>query len=293
MWAFIAPWLQSISVTGVVIALGFFYRDFFLKWLYRRVELQFTQRFEKFKSDLRVSEQEIQVRLAANQKQIETLYGTTLALSSGRQSAVDKWRLEAIERVWKSAISLSRMSGPMKFLEPLNFDEVFKATPSELAKIGQLYEVLDKTFGASKSLEKSREQMSLLGEERPFVSVTVWANYSAFHALVTHGVLVMSLLSKNMLDPKFFKFDAIRDVIKEVLPHQATGIDAHGITYCYMCASELLDALLRAVQQDLDGKHQDAADIARANGIMEAVRKASAIADDVRIQASETASAKL
>jgi len=88
-------------------------------------------------------------------------------------------------------------------------------------------------------------------------------------------VLVMSLLSKNMLDPTFFKFDAIRDVIKKVLPHQATGIDAHGITYCYMCASELLDALLQAVRNDLEAKHLDAADVARAKTIMDAVHKAS------------------
>lgn len=291
MWAYLTPWLQSITVTGVAVALGFFYRDFLLKWLYRQVEHQFAERIEKFKSDLRVSEQEIQVRLAANQKQIETLYGTTLALSSGRQSAVDKRRLEAVERVWKSAVVLSKASGALKFLESLKFEEVLKAAPHELTKIGEMYSVLDKTVGASKLLE-GKEQLMLLNEERPFVSESVWAYYSAFHALITHGVLVMSLLSKNMLDPKFFKFDAILDVIKKVLPHQAANIDKYGVTYCYMCASEILDALLRAVQDDLDGKHQDAAAATRVKGIMEAAHKAMASTDAVRNEASKTAPSK-
>lgn len=284
MWAYITPWLQSVTVTGFAIAVGFLYRDFLLKWLYRRVEHQFTERIEKHKSDLRISEQEIQVRLASNQKQIETLYGTTLALSSGRQSAADKRRLEAIERVWKSAIGLSKASGAMKFLEPLNFDEVFKAGPSDLAKIGKMYEMLDRTVGASKSMEQ--KELPLLSEERPFVGINVWACYSAYHALIIHGVLVMSLLSRNLLNPKFFNFDAIRDVVKKVLPHQANGIDEHGITYCYMCAPEILDALLRAVQEDLEGKHLDEAAVARVNGIMEAARKATAKIEEVRKEAS-------
>jgi hypothetical protein len=130
MWTYITPWLQSATVTGIALTVVFLCRDFFLKWLYRHFEHRFAERIEKYKSALRISEQEIQVRLASNQKQIETLYGTTLALSSGRQSAVDKRRIEAIERVWKSATGLSKASGAMRFLEPLNFDKIWLSAVS-------------------------------------------------------------------------------------------------------------------------------------------------------------------
>lgn len=58
-----------------------------------------------------------------------------------------------------------------------------------------------------------------------------------------------------------------------MLPHHAKGIDEHGITYCYMCIPELLDALLGALQRELDGKSQDADDLQRATSLMKAVTR--------------------
>lgn len=288
MWTFLTQWaLSSFSVAGTLIVLGFLYRDLLLKWLYRRVEHDFSERIEIIKSGLRKHEQEMQSHLSGNQKRIEALYGTVLALSSERQSTLDKRRIEAVERIWKSAVSHSTASASLKLLEPLKFEELQKSSPSDLTKIGKMYELLGTTFGVA-NLAETDDRLRLASEERPFVSVTVWANYSAFHALIIHGVMMMTLLSKNAFDPKFVNIDQIRDVIKKVLPHHGGNIDTHGISYCYLCAPELLDALLLAVQQDLEGKHQDAADVARANEILKAVYNLNASIGEISYHANGT-----
>lgn len=86
-----------------------------------------------------------------------------------------------------------------------------------------------------------------------------------------HSTLLVSVMGRGLFDERYFNFQSIKDVVKKALPHQAAGIDEHGITYCYMCSQEVLDALLTAMQGDLEGNAQDAAELRRCKELMDAV----------------------
>jgi hypothetical protein len=127
------------------------------------------------------------------------------------------------------------------------------------------------------------KEFSSIQEERPFVGSAVWAYYSAYNSIIFHAAMLVSVMSKELFNEKYFNFQSIKDVVKKVLPHQATRIDEHGITYCYMCSQELLDALLTAIQGDLEGKAQDAAELQRCKEVMDAVAQANGeMAESVR-----------
>ena len=153
MWGLFAQWMPSITLAAGVAVIGFIYREAVAKWFVLRMSHHFSEKLEMLKSELRHSEQDIQAQLQSKQKQIDVLYGTTMSARAGRQSAIEKRRLDAIERVWKAATRLSGMVGTSKMLEPLNLDLFFKAMGEDADKRTKLFAVLDKTLGASQFLE--------------------------------------------------------------------------------------------------------------------------------------------
>jgi hypothetical protein len=217
---------------------------------------------------LRVSEQGVQAELQAKQRQIDALNASAMSARSGRQALVEKRRLEATERIWAAAVRVSSQAIVPRMLENFNLEEVLKTKGADSEKVTKLFKFLDDAFRVTVFIRTPGQTATM--EERPFVSAGVWAYYSAYSAVILNALLLVSALSQD-LERNYFKFDSIRDVVKQALPHHAANIDEHGITYCYMCASELLDNLLAAVQSDLEGKVRDANELRRFADIQKAV----------------------
>jgi hypothetical protein len=264
----ITNWIPTITTAGVLACVGFIYRETLGRYLAHAVAGHFADQLAKLNSDLRRTELTWQSDLQARQRQIDALHASVTSSRSGRQTLIDKRRLEATQLVWKAAVRLSFKEVVLRTLENVNIEVVLKSSGAEIRKHKAFFETLDTALGATDFSKQAAE--SAIREEQPFVSLPVWAYYSAYSAVIMNGVLFISLLNKG-LDPKYLKLHSIQDVVKKVLPHQAVGIDDHGITYCYMCSTELLDKLLAAIQDDLEGKVQDAEQLHRAAELLGAV----------------------
>lgn len=214
----------------------------------------------KFDKDLEAVRSDLRTKEAA----IAALQSAALSGRAGRQSMMDKRRIEAIEILWGDVIILNAFLWPTKMTEHLKLD----AIASQMDKEPNLKQFMD-IMGGGDLTDKLRE---LKGEAvRMFLPSEVWSLFSAYQGLLIYCYMRIKASSfgvgKNM-----FKEDEILNDIKKVLPHFSQYLDEYGLAGAAGLARNLRDLVLDSLKVTIKNLSSDQEEIEEIHDIMARVR---------------------
>ncbi|MBL0211268.1 MAG: hypothetical protein IPQ13_10220 [Holophagaceae bacterium] len=243
--------LVSIFLSPVLIVCGWLGRDFLRTWLTRRVENEFNQKLEILRAQLRESEERLKADLHAREAEVTALRNGALTALGSRQIAVDYRRLEAVDQLWSAVLALLPARSLMRSMAVIEYEPAAEAAEAD-SKVRELFS----SFGNEEVL--LHLDTSSAGKARPFVSLSIWATYTALSALSHHAVVRWHTLKSGLGTKGLVNNDAVANLIKVALPHKASLIDDWGPSGWHYLYEELEAKLLQEFQTMLEGKEADA-----------------------------------
>jgi hypothetical protein len=241
-------WLPSIILL-IILAAGYVFRHAFQLWISSGIQHHFGKQIEVLRNDLR-----------AKEEKINALRQGALANAAKRREALDKRKLEAVDKLWSATIALGQLKIASKYMQVVNFEESAKAAPKD-PKVRQLFELL------GKHIDISKIQPVTASTERPYLSNKAWALFSAYQAILLYAVFQMKLLEfgedKNILDHK-----NVGELVQAALPHQSSFLEQHGVSACHFLVDELEQKLLDELKANLNETAPSEEDIRNAAQIL-------------------------
>ncbi|TAJ95786.1 MAG: hypothetical protein EPO31_01185 [Gammaproteobacteria bacterium] len=137
----IEAWYPSVTTTIALGFLGWLCRSWIITRLRESVSHEFNSQLELLRADLRIKEAEI-----------ATLRASAMSAMSNRQIAVDKRRLEAIEQLWSSIISLTKARGISRLMSFLKFEYAAEVAQKN-QKMREMLSVMGGDFDITKELK--------------------------------------------------------------------------------------------------------------------------------------------
>lgn len=265
---------STLSTTVLVALVLWLFRQLIQNRLKAAVEHEFNTKLSALQSELRNSEEMFKAELRAKEVEIQALQNSALSAMTGRQMAVDKRRLEAIDQLWSAVNDLSRSRGIATTISVFKFSEVSKRIETE-PKLREFF----KAFGEVNLPETLKEDG---WRARPHVSRLAWAYFSAFRSIIAVSTAKLYLLQKGLGGD--FPI-SVANMVKAALPHRSEHIDKHGEAALPWLLDELETSLLEEFSRISSGKATDQESVKRAAEILAAVA-------DVQQQAATTAAAK-
>jgi len=272
LWDIIFRAFGEASLIGLAIAAAVFIAKAVVE---KGIQHQFSGALEELKSELRLQEEKLKATITAEQDHIRSLQQLVLSGMSNRNQALDKRRLEAIERLWKGIVDLQPLRSVALSTQNFRLDRIIdEATKSDLSgtKMKEFAGLLLQMAGADKYVHDTR-----LDLERLYVPAVLWAKFSAYRQVLS-APLARLMLAKNGFDAKFLRDDKeTLDLLKALLPHAASYVDMWGIGAISPLVDQLTTALVMAFQDALTNPEGDAQSLKTAATLMETVR-ATAVA---------------
>ena len=242
------PPLATISALGMI---GWLFRNWIITRLKASVSYEFDSKLESLRADLRIKEAEI-----------ATLRASAMTALSNRQISIDKRRLEAIEQLWSSIISLTKARGISKMMSCFDYERV-AVYAQKNESMRETLSVLGGNFDFTKDLKQDDASLA-----RPFVSPMAWAIYSALVAVIANGVIKWHVAKSGLGAKDFTDRDATNKMMKAALPEYSAYIEKYG-PISYHPLIEILELkLLNEFQVMMSGAEADKASIDQAAEIL-------------------------
>jgi hypothetical protein len=251
-------WIPAISVPLILGFVGWLFRSLIQTRLTASVQHEFNEKIETVRTELRNNEESYKAELKSKENQITALRSGALTNLVNRQIIIDKRRLEAVDDLWASVISLSYIKSASAMMATVKFDVAAEMS----AKDSNVQDVF-KTMGSMIEKVKVDAQKS-----RPFVSPIAWALFSAYQAIIWHAFLQLEMLKSGINIPKLIDSTIISSLVKIALPHQTEYIDKYGTSAHYYLLEELENKILDELKKIIDGTESDQANIKQAAEIL-------------------------
>jgi len=264
-------WIPAISTSSLLAALGFLVGTYYRAKVETGVQHNLDQKLEELRAKLRRDEEELKADLRSRDDQIAALRSGALSGMAGRQAALDKRRLDAIEKLWSNVIDRWQSKYLAKLAAPMKMEVAIDAAAQQDAegmKIRAFAELLWKSSGM-----ENPQPSEWIDKERPFISPIVWALFSAYRHVLGLPIAQITVMrtgvgQKMLADPK-----AILDMVKSALPHQSNYIDEYGTGGLPYLIEELEDKLLAEIIASLESTTSDAKSVEQAAAILKAAEK--------------------
>jgi hypothetical protein len=259
----ISYWIPAISTTGLLALLGWLFRN----WILKSIGFEFDKKLEFLKSQLRMSEEKLRADLHANEVNILALRSSVMTTISNRQIAVDKRRLEAIDQLWQSIISLNKARSISVIISQFNFEELAKRTKDDEILRNSL-----EMFGQGFDMTKDLNQIDA-SKARPFVSPLAWALYTAIITIIFNGVIRWYVAKSGLGSDDFFDHVALLKMVKEALPEYTDCVDKYGVSRLHSLVDILESKLLSEFRVMMSGAETDQSNVEQAAKIIEYSKK--------------------
>jgi hypothetical protein len=207
---------------------------------------------EGFKSELRQQE-----------ASLNSLQSALLSGRAARSALVDKRHLEAAEAIWRDVVRLRGAGMAVMMMKMLKLAEVNQKAVRDT----KMREFLTMARGR---LEINDIVSDEVDHHQPFVGPVLWAKFSALRAVYLHAVVTLDGMSKGIDDLQKIMSDnsKLNDMLKEALPHQEKYLEDNPKVGAFHLTGQLSDAVLRAVQDEIEGVQADADAVRRAGHII-------------------------
>ena len=257
-------WIPALSTTSLLAGALWLLRKVIVTRLTNAVRYEYEKDLEALRTSLRKNEETFKADLKEKEAQIEALRSGALTAILTRRTSLYARQLQAVEELWNSVIALAPAKGVSSTIAVLKFEEAAK----ESARNPRFREVFDAIGG---NLDNNLGYQTAT-KSRPFVTELAWAYYSAYQAIIAHGVLKLKTLQLG-LEKDFSDHKSIIDTVKVALPEYSDFIDEHGTSCLHYLLDALESKLLKEIQVMLKDKKADAEDIERAAQILKEAEK--------------------
>jgi hypothetical protein len=255
-------WIPTLSSTVGLAVVGWLFRNWILERLTKSIGYEFDKKIELLKSDLRLSEERLRSTLRSNEADIAALRLGAMAALSSRQIAVDKRRLDAIDQLWESVISLNKARGVSLMMSNLKFEAVAEAAERD-QNVRDFLGVIGSGFDITKDLNQVNATKA-----RPFVSPMAWAIYSAILAIVAIGAMRWHVAHGGLGAKDFTDQAAVGKMIKAAMPEYSTYIDQQGTSNVHFLVEKLEEKLLVEFRVMMSGAEADRSSVTQAAEIL-------------------------
>jgi hypothetical protein len=143
-------WIPAISTSSVLTIIGVIVGTYYKAKVEKRIQHNFDEKLEALKAQLRRDEEQLKADLRARDDEIAALRSGALSGMASRQAALDKRRLEAIEKVWSAVIDRWQWKHLAKMVGSLRMDVTLNAATKqneEGRKLRQIAELMWKASG--------------------------------------------------------------------------------------------------------------------------------------------------
>lgn len=270
-------WLPSLLTSGALLVLGRLLWPALKITIEKSLTSAFDERLERVRSDLRKQEEQNKADLRAQSLAIEELRRGPLATLNTRQAALDKRRLEAVERIWIGATKWSQFKATANMARVMKFDALFAAAKDE-SRDSEKIRSFARSLTENATLINMHKDTQDVQHERPFVSADVWAHYLTYTMTLSRPVLKLTLLQYGLGEELMASEKPFLEMVKKLLPDRAEYIEKLGEAGVYSLVDELEERLLSALQLCLEGKDIDEKGLERANDIIRQAEQLAATA---------------
>jgi len=250
-------WFPAITTTSILVFAAWMARNLIATRLKSSVEHEFNGKLAGLENELKTKSAEI-----------EAMRHGALTAMSGRQAAIDKRRLEAVDQIWASATSLGRVKMAISMLTVLKLDAIHDALASRDAnKMRQFINAI------ALAPDATTLDFASAAKAHPFVTPMVWASYSALAAVSGHAIGQWTALKAGVNPKDLMNEDAVKKLVKLALPTRIDYIEEHGAIAAYHLVEELESQLLTEIRLMLNGADDDKASVERAAQIVAHAKK--------------------
>ncbi|ELA8731673.1 hypothetical protein [Morganella morganii] len=229
--------ISSVAITGLMIYIA---RSAISRFLTKSIEYQFEKKLEKFKSDIKESENElIQIRNYITSSRRE------------RDSMLQLKRFEAAEVLIRSRQALSSLTAVVEYMKNLNIDAIMEKgndykitefingliTPLNIDENIKAYKEIDKTLIYLYLGEKSQRKFKI------YESII-------FDAIAKIKILAIPLENKS----EMIKHGSIAKIIIEDVPLSKDSFDKYGDSYALHWLNYFYTETLNELLNELNGK---------------------------------------
>src|SRR6267378_3038276 len=175
-------WIPAISTSGVLTVIGVIVGTYYKAKVEKGIQHNFDQKLEELRAKLRRDEEELKAGLHSRDDEIAALRSGALSGMASRQAALDKRRLEAIEKLWSAVIDRWQWKNLARMAGSLNMDNLLDAAAQENEegpKLRSFAEVIWKTTGL-----ENPKLLETVDKERPFLPPMTWALFSAYRQVL-------------------------------------------------------------------------------------------------------------
>jgi hypothetical protein len=254
-------WIPAVTTTTLLAAALWLARKLIITRLSRSVQHEFDKKLELVRADLRASEEKLKSVLREKEAEISALRSGALSAIAGRQAAIEKRRLEAIDQIWAAFNSLAHARGLAAQMAIIKFEEAAKESVRN-PKARQLFEIMGSGFDLLKIDGASADKA------RPFISPMAWAIFAAYRAIVMHGVVKWQILKSGIGEANLIDSDAVKKLVLAALPHYKDYLEKHGTDTLYYSLEGLESQLLSELKTLLKVSEFDKASVEQAAEIV-------------------------
>lgn len=258
----IADWIPPISTAAGLGIVGWLLRNWISARLAKSVGFEFDRKLELLRAEHRTSEERLRADLRAKEAEIATLRVGAMTALSNRQIAVDKRRLDAIDQLWASVISLSKARGISLMMSMLKFEAVAERAEKD-QKMRDFLKGIGGGFNISTDLN-----LGDASKARPFVSPLAWATFTALVAIISNGVMRWHVAQGGLGAKDFSDHSALANMIKAALPEYSGYVDEHGISGLHFLVEKLELKLLEEFRAMMSGAEADRSSVQQAAEIL-------------------------
>jgi hypothetical protein len=264
-------WVAALTSSTAIGVVGFAVGTYYKSKVERAIQHNFDSKLEILRAGFRRDEEALRADLRSKGEQIAALRSGTLSGLANRYAALDKRRLEAIDKLWTATVKQAQFKMVAKMTASIKMEIALDAAAKQDAEGAKLRDFAKVIWNAS-GIENVKAGESP-HTERPYLPPLVWALYSAYSQVLSHPVAQIATMragvgSKLLADPK-----PLIDLVKSALPHQTEFIDKYGTAALAYLIEELEEALLREIQRTLHNPDADQASLEQAAAILKAAEK--------------------
>ncbi len=231
--------------------------------LTKSVESEFNKSLEKYRAELRSSEEHLKAALKSRETDISLLRSSAIASLANRQTKLDDRRLEAVDNIWNAVLELA----PAKFMSiimgTIKFEVMAEAAVTN-EKLRAVMGTFDKTFDLTKFKHQVPPEKS-----RPFITPMLWASYSAYSSILIQGVMRAHVIKTGLGANDFVDDSKLAALLKSVLPHQTQFVDEFGPGAYHLLVGEIEDKIIKEMHLTISGVDSDEASLKQAAKILE------------------------
>ena len=257
--------ISSLASTGLTAALLWFFKELIKARITGGVEHSFNVKLASLESNLRSKEKDFEQQLRDRESEIAAIRNSALAAISSRQTSLDARRLQAVEQIWESMMSLNKMRYIAVSVAVVNYQGMLEEAKKQPSAMDQFLDAMGGNFDV-KVIDSDSANRA-----RPFVTEIVWAHYSAFQAILFYSFMIVKALKARIEADKIADLSRVRKLVVAVIPEVKDSIATMDQAAFSALLEEIEIRLLRELGKMLADPTSDEQTVKRATEINEQV----------------------